>query len=208
MSIPREQKDLFRWVEDLPPALWDDVRARPAQEAAQAVGGAWQDGLFRVSLLGREHVLDPEACRIWLAEQPAERIGFQDGVVLLTTLAHSLGVPPSGRMATPVELPGGKLFFSGAHALATAPLARSFAKQPEALAARARALGADPMEGADLALRLPGLPQVPLYALLWAGDDEIEARAVIGIDDRAHFHLDLGGILALTNLLVKRLIRD
>ncbi|MFH1035820.1 MAG: DUF3786 domain-containing protein [Pseudomonadota bacterium] len=208
MDTPREQRDLFRWAEDLPSALWEDVRARPAQEAAQAVGGRWQEGLFRVSLLGREHVLDPAAGRIWLAAQPGERLGFQDGVVLLTTLAHSLGVPPSGRMVTPLELPGGGLFFSGAHALATGPLARSFAERPEALEARAVAMGSEPTEGADLALKLPGLPQVPLYALFWAGDDELEARAVIGIDDRAHFHLDLGGILALTNLLVRRLIRD
>lgn len=208
MSTLREQKDLFRWVEDVPADLWEDVRARPAREAAEAVGGSWQDGQFRLGLLGREHVVDPGDCRIWLADQRDERLGFQDGVVLLTTLARSLGVPPSGRMVTPVELPGGNLFFTGAHALATAPLARCFASDPQALEGRARAMGALPTPGADLALKLPGLPQVPLYALLWSGDQELEARAVIGIDDRAHFHLDLGGVLALTNLLVRRLIRD
>ncbi len=208
MNVPREQKDMFRWVEDVPSALWEDVMARPAQEAAQSVGACCQDGQFRVALLGREYVVNPQSCHICLADQPAERVGFQEGVVLLTTLARSQGVPPSGRMVTPLELPGGKLFFSGAHALATGSLARAFAQQPEALETRALNMGAESVEGADLALRLPGLPQIPLYALLWAGDDEVEARAIIGIDDRAHFHLDLGGVLALTNLLVRRLIRD
>ncbi|MDO9263768.1 MAG: hypothetical protein Q7U02_07370 [Desulfosalsimonadaceae bacterium] len=41
--------------------------------------------------------------------------------------------------------------------------------------------------------------------LLWRGDQEFPARAVIGIDDRAHFHLDLASIFALTNILVYRL---
>jgi len=45
----------------------------------------------------------------------------------------------------------------------------------------------------------------PLYVLLWRGDQEVPVRAVIGIDDRAHFHLDLAGVFALTNLLVERL---
>ena len=199
---------LFRWAEDLPLALWDDLRARPPREAAQAVGAGWQDGLFSVVLLDREHVLDPGSRRIWLAGQPGERVSYQAGVVLLTALARSQGVPASGRMVTPLELPGGKLFFTGAHALATGPLAKSFEEEPQALWARAQALGAEQVEGADLAFRLYGLPQVPLHALLWAGDQEFAARAVIGIDDRAPFHLDLGGVLALTNLMVRALIRD
>jgi hypothetical protein len=68
-------------------------------------------------------------------------------------------------------------------------------------------LGAERVEGADYAIRIPGLPLLPLYVLLWNGDAETQARAFIGIDDRALFHLDLGGVFALTNVLVGRLVR-
>lgn len=48
---------------------------------------------------------------------------------------------------------------------------------------------------------------LPEYVLLWRGDREFPVRAVIGIDARVHFHLDLAGALALTNLLVYRLCK-
>ncbi|MFH1059291.1 MAG: DUF3786 domain-containing protein [Pseudomonadota bacterium] len=203
-----DQGGLFRWAEDLPAALWDDLAARPPAQAAEATEALWQDGRFRLMLVGEAFWVDPAGRRIWREAAPAERVSYQAGVVLLSALAKSQGVPPSGRMVTPPELPGGALFFTGAHAVATAPLARAFAAAPAAMLARAQALGSADADGADLAWRLPGLPKLPLYALLWRGDEEFGARAVIGIDDRAPFHLDLGGVFALTNLLVRRLIKD
>ncbi len=209
MASQAVRDGLFRWAEDLPSELWDDLGARPPLDASQAVGGHWHDGLFRVPLLGMDHILDPQARRVWIDGRPGERVSYQAGVVLLSTLTHSLGVPASGRMVTPAELPGGKLFFTGAHAPACGPLAKAFDQAPEDLWTRAQARGAERVEQpADLAFRLPGLPNVPLYALFWDGEQDFAPRAVIGIDDRAPFHLDLGGVLALTNLLVRGLIRD
>ena len=102
----------------------------------------------------------------------------------------------------PQELPGGRMFFTGAHTVATGPLAKYFEKDSDQLLNRVLGLGGEMIGGADIAIRLPGLPYVPLYILFWRGDQEIPSRAVIGIDDRAHFHLDLGGVFALTNILV------
>ena len=33
--------ELFRWADQLPPALWDDLAARNPEEAALATGAAW-----------------------------------------------------------------------------------------------------------------------------------------------------------------------
>jgi hypothetical protein len=198
---------LFKWADQLPGPLWDDVRARDPREAAVCVGAVWEEGAFKVPLLGYTYRVDPAARRISRSDDPGHRVGYQSGVVLLYALAKSMGVPPSGRMVSPLQLTGGTLFFTGAHSLATRPLAKRFATAPEALIARAEALGAEAIGGADYAARIPGLPLLPLYVLLWAGDEEYGARAVIGIDDRALFHLALDGVFALTNLLVSRLVR-
>jgi hypothetical protein len=201
------QKDLFRSADQIPMALWNDLGKRSPQQAAEAVGAVWDRDTFKVTLVGIDYTIDPDNQRITKTYPDDSPVSYQAGVVLLTTLAISKGVPPSGRMAVPQELPGGRLFFTGAHALATGPLAKTFEKDSDQLIERVLKVGGEMIAGADVAMRVPGLPYVPLYLLLWRGDQELSARAVIGIDDRAHFHLDLGSVLALTNLLVYRLCK-
>ncbi|KJS29297.1 MAG: hypothetical protein VR64_20915 [Desulfatitalea sp. BRH_c12] len=206
MSRSVDQKDeLFRWSDQLPTPLWDDIRARPAHEAANAVGAVWDGLVFKVPMLGFTYIVDPLQQRILREGAEAHRVSYQSGVVLLGSLAKSMGVPPSGRMVTPQALTGGSLFFTGAHSLAVQPLAKRFGHDPQGLITKAQALGGQQTSGADAAVTLCGLPLLPLYVLLWAADDEFAARAVIGIDDRALFHLDLAGIFALTNIMVNRL---
>jgi hypothetical protein len=202
------EEKLFRWADQLPDALWDDVRSRSPEQAAEAVGAVWNGNLFKVDLIAETFAVDPAAQQITNLNRADHRVDYQTGVVLLTTLAHSKGVPPSGRMAVPQELPGGRMFFTGAHTVANAPIAEAFQNDAEKFVDHALTLGGKRIEGADVALQMPGLPRVPLYLLLWEGDSEVPARAVIGIDDRAHFHLDLSGVFALTNLLVGRLCKD
>jgi hypothetical protein len=208
MEIHITSIELFRWADQLPAALWESLANRPPGEAAASVGAIWLDGIFSIPLLGFDYTIDPEKRQIRRAGQPDHRVSFQSGVVLLTTLAESKGVPPSGCMISPQELPGGRIFFTGAHALATKPIAKAFESRPEALVERMHSIGGQRIDGADLAMRLPGLPFVPLNLLLWNGEEDTPARAVIGIDSRAHFHLDLAGVFAMTNTMASRLVSD
>jgi hypothetical protein len=201
------QQELFKWADQIPATSWTDLRNRSPQQASEAVGAEWDGKLFKVPLLGVQYTINPTNQRIEMANQANHPVSYQVGVVLLTTLAISKGVPPSGRMIVPQELPGGRMFFTGAHAVPTRPLAKYFEKDSGQLLDRALGIGGEMIEGADIAIRLPGLPYVPLYVLFWRGDEEVSARAVIGIDDRAHFHLDLAGVFALTNILVYRLCK-
>lgn len=201
-----QEIELFRWADQLPQALWDDLAARPAQEAAQAAGAPWAEGCYGLRLLGRDYLIDPRARRLWLAADPGAKVGFQTGLVLVSHLARALGVPPAGRMVTPQELPGGGLFFTGPHAVGTAQLEERFGHDPQGLLAAAQALGGQPCPGlAETAVVAPGLPMLPLYVLLWPADEEFGARAVVGLDAHAHHQLALDGLWALTNILVRRL---
>jgi hypothetical protein len=201
------QKELFKWAEQIPEVLWHDVKMRSPQQAAEAVGAVWDGNTFKLPLIGIEHTLDPANQRITKTSPDDQPVCYQSGVVLLTTLAASKGVPPSGRMSVPQDLPGGRMFFTGAHALATDRVAQAFERDPNRLLNRALDVGGERIDGADVAFQLPGLPYVPLYILLFRGNSEFPARAVMGLDDRALFHLDLASIFALTNLLVNRLCK-
>lgn len=204
-----EENRLFRWSDQLPAALWDDLDARPSAQAAEAVGAVWSHGAYRLPLLGRAYRVDPGARRVSEEARPGHRVGFQAGLVLASHLGRALGVPPAGLMVTPQELPGGSLFFTGPHAVNTKALERRFGGDPEALVRRAAVLGGQPAAvGGDASVMVPGLPHLPLYVLLWAQDDEFPARAVVGLDAHANHQLALDGIWALTNLLVSRLCAE
>ncbi|MCB2193994.1 MAG: DUF3786 domain-containing protein [Deltaproteobacteria bacterium] len=207
MPLAPEENRLFRWAEDIPPQLWDDLAARPPEEAAQATGAIWDGQGYTVTLLNREHRLEPQARRIYLTADPDHRLSYQTGLVLISTLIRSLGVPPAGRMVTAAELPGGAQFFQGPHAINDKPLAESFGQDPHTLLPAAQALGGEAFEAGDQGVCLPGLPMIPLYVLIWAGDDEFAPRAVVGVDANAHYHLALDGIWALCNLMVYRLLK-
>ena len=203
------KKELFRWADQIPEALWSDLRSRSPQEAADMVGAAWNGETYKVPMIGIDYTIDLANKTIKKTYHADKPVSYQAGVALITTLATSKGVPPSGRMTVPQELPGGRMFFTGAHSLATGPLVKNFEKDSDQLINRILGLGGKMIKGAaDVAIQVPGLPYVPLYILLWHGDQEEPARSVIGIDDRAHFHLDLAGVFALTNILVYRICKD
>lgn len=198
---------LFRWADQLPPQLWDDLDARSPEEAARAVEAQWDGRCFTLPLLGRDYLVDPGARSVTEIGRPDHRVSFQSGLVLVSALGRAMDAPPAGRMITPHELPGGSRFFTGVHAVPVSRLEERFGSAPDALLPAAQRLGGGPWQGADAAVTVSGLPRIPLYVLLWAADQEFGARAVVGLDARAHMHLALDGILALTTLLIAKLTR-
>ena len=127
------KKELFRWADQIPEALWSDLRSRSPQEAADMVGAAWNGETYKVPMIGIDYTIDPANKTIKKTYHADKPVSYQAGVALITTLATSKGVPPSGRMTVPQELPGGRMFFTGAHSLATGPLAKSFEKNSDQL---------------------------------------------------------------------------
>ncbi len=194
--------ELFKWADQIPEVLWTVMSNRSPQQAAEVVGAKWDGETFKVPMVGTEYTIDPTNQKITKTYQTDRPVSYQAGVVLLTTLTTSKGVPPSGRMTVPQELPGGRMFFTGVHSVATERLVEKFENNSRQVLDRILGVGGEMIEDADIAIRVPGLPYVPLYVLFWKGDHELSARAIIGIDDRAHFHLDLASVLALTNILV------
>jgi hypothetical protein len=62
------------------------------------VGAVWDGQFFKVPLLGVQYIIDPANQRINVEGNADYPVSYQAGIVLLTTLSISKGVPPSGRM--------------------------------------------------------------------------------------------------------------
>ena len=67
-------------------------------------------------------------------------------------------------------------FFAGPHAFRTDPLLHRYGDDIEGFNKACLSLGGKTMNMADAAFQLLPFPRLPIYFLLWAGDDEFKPR--------------------------------
>ncbi len=90
-------------------------------------------------------------------------------------------------------------FFQGPHALKTEPLVRRYGTDLNGFNQVAKYLEGGPREMADTAYRLLPFPRVPLYYLLWKGDEEFEPQVTVLLDRSIENVLAADAIWALVN---------
>ena len=90
-------------------------------------------------------------------------------------------------------------FFQGPHALKTEPLVRRYGTDLNGFNQAAEYLEGEPREMADTAYRLLPFPRVPLYYLLWKGDEEFEPQVTVLLDRSIENVLAADAIWALVN---------
>jgi len=194
-----------QWADELPGHFWENLQNRPTELAAAATGAVLDQGRFMLPVFARPYLVDPARRLVQDVSHPEERVDYNTALVLVSHLTRAGDMPPAGRMLSPAELPGGRALLSGPHALPLEAVSEHFGRNPEALVLRARELGGDRCDGADVAVCLPGLPRVPLYLLLWVADEEFPAQAVPGVDAQVLHHLNLEALISLCHLMIQRL---
>ena len=97
-------------------------------------------------------------------------------------------------------------FFRGPHALRTEPLIRRYGTDLTAFSRTAEHLEGQRRDMADIAYRLLPFPRVPLYYLLWQGDDEFEPRVTVLVDRPVENILAADAIWALINRVTTSLL--
>lgn len=122
-------------------------------------------------------------------------------------LLHAVDVPLRQEMIGVQELKDAH-FFQGPHALNTAPLLNRFGNDLDGFESACRSLGGIGIDMADVAFRLRPFPRIPLYYLLWAGDDEFPPGLTLLFDRSIEAHFSADGIWGLVNLLTDILIQD
>jgi len=111
--------------------------------------------------------------------------GIDDPLLELAAVLYLINVKdvyPLGRdIVGPKDLKEGH-FFQGPHELKIAPLLERFGGDLPGFRKAAESLGGDPVDMADAAYRLKPFPRVPLYYLMWEGDDEFPPRMSVLFD--------------------------
>jgi hypothetical protein len=115
-------------------------------------------------------------------------------------------LPIANKLVKAEALPGGQFFFRGLHSLPTAKLEKAFGDCPEVLHQIAERFDAKRCEFGDASIQLYVLPRIPLTIVIWAKDEQFQARASILFDQTAASHLPLDALGAAVNLAVEALV--
>lgn len=150
-----------------------------------------------------------EAIRIHLSQRSLLRETPQgswkqteDPLLLLVTVMYLKAVNeiyPMGRdIVGTKDLKEGH-FFAGPHEFRTQPLLHRFSGDIVGFQRAARKLDGEPVDMADAAFRLLPFPRVPIYFLLWEGDEEFKPRLQVLFDRSIERILAADAIWALVN---------
>jgi hypothetical protein len=128
-------------------------------------------------------------------------------LILLVYILGAKDVSLKNEMITVQQLKDGH-FFQGPHELNTRPLLMRYGRDAEGFRRAAAALGGASIDAADAAFRIQALPRVPLYYLLWEGDEEFGPRLSILFDRSVEMHLSADGIWGLVQLVSTALVQS
>lgn len=126
-------------------------------------------------------------------------------LLCLVYLLRAAPIGLTGLLAAPQELKCGH-FFKGPHLLKSRPVLERYANDTAGLARSARKMGGDAIGLADVAYRFLAFPKIPVYYLLWNGDEEFEPTLSILFDRSIEEHMAADAIWGLVNLISDLLI--
>jgi hypothetical protein len=152
------------------------------------------------------HIILPEV-KIVSADSGAEA-SLRDRILILHYFTLAKGTPPTGKLITYKQVPGGINYFPAFSQRAISPLVRRFGKNPELLQkAAARLAGREAAYG-DTAVTIAAFPRVPITLVLWRGDEELAPNGNILFDANISDYLSTEDIAVLSETIVWKLVKD
>ena len=110
-------------------------------------------------------------------------------------------IPLIGQWVSEKQFPSGPIFFRGNHEMPSRKITSVFGSNRDDFASISLSLGAEKVEGGDIAFEFRVFPRLPVRLLLWLEDDEFPARLSYLFDKTAHLHFKLDGLWAVGKLI-------
>jgi hypothetical protein len=207
MEKPRieEPKDNLLSV---PQTHWSDLEARDLKKVCELSLARLHppDGLL-IRIFNKDILVDIQnRCLKHLHHDQWETI-TQPLMELITLvyLVRAAPVFPSQEMISVHELKDAH-FFQGPHALPLSPVLKHYGNDLEGFKNAAMKIGGEAVDFADVAYRFFPFPKIPIYCLLWEGDEEFEPNISVLFDRSIERHLAADAILGVVNLVVNALL--
>lgn len=208
-SQAAQQLDPTKEKIHVPSEYWEDLEKKDMAVMCQnALARAFSQEDIVLSVLGKEILVDRKN-RSLRHKRLDEWEPLSHPLLELMVLVYLLNAGPkllTRELVSAKELKTAH-FFQGPHELNVAGVLERFGRDVEGFRAAAQSLGGEKQPLADAAFRIPALPKVPLYYLLWKGDDEFEPRLSVLFDRSIESHLSADAIWGLVALVSEALVK-
>jgi len=193
---------------NVPQEYWQELNNRNIDEICEkAMARACPPEGIVLSFLGREILLDRQGkCLKSFKNDKWSKIEYPMIELLVLVYLLNVGHGPISNEIVGVHELKDSHFFQGPHELKVKPVLDRFGNDPEAFREAAEALGGEERDMADIAYRLFPLPKVPLFYLLWVGDEEFEPRLSVLFDRTVDRFLSADAVWGVVNVVSDALL--
>lgn len=191
----------------VPFEYWDDLKKMDQDKLCDhSLAASHPEGIL-IRFLKDDVLVDLENRCLWRLK-PDQHEKMDHALLELVILVYLLNVTPdliSREMISANDLKDAH-FFQGPHALKVSPLLERYGKDLAGFQKASKNIGGEPVDLADAAYKFSPLPKIPLYYLLWEGDEEFQPHLSILFDRSIERHLSADAIWGLVNLVSSELL--
>jgi len=193
----------------VPEAHWEELDTKSFQKLCATAGAEPHSrGCLGIPFLDETVYVDIPGRLVYrlLGEQ---RQAIENSLLELITIVYLLRVSetPLRRELIGVKELKDAHFFQGPHALNFSPLLARYGSDPEAFGEAAQRLGGHRVDIAETAYRFRSFPKIPVYYVLWAGDEEFPSNLSVLFDRSVENHMSADAIWGLVHLVNEKLLK-
>jgi len=158
---------------------------------------------YTLEVLGKGHLVDLEGRKVLGPD--GKEAAPPLPILALHYLAATSPLPLAGELISFRELEGGELYYAAYEGRAIRPLRERFGADPPLLLKAGESVHAKPFRLGHASLEIPFFPRIPVFVVVWAGDDEVPSSANILYDStiRQQMHTEETAVAA--SLVASRL---
>ncbi len=142
------------------------------------------------------------------ADTLINELGDYSRLSILNYLVNVKEISLTGQLVRPADLSGGDLFARGTHILPLDKIADLFNNDKDAFIKKGQELGGSQIEYGDMSLRLFPFPRMPIFLIVWSGDDEFPPRSSLLFDSSCTFHMPIDILWSTAMLTVEMMLHQ
>jgi hypothetical protein len=185
--------------------VWKELKAMSPSDIARNAIAEYDESrnAYTVQYLNRRAtVLVNEEKLVW---ENGEEVFPPVHLLILHYLTRSREIDPTGDLISFRELDGGNVYYAAFEGRSIRIITQYFGDDAGKLLKAGEKMGAEPFDRGHASIRIHLFPRVPIYIVVWEGDDEMPASSNFLFDSTIRYQVHTEDVAVICSILASRL---